>query len=169
MNKNDLIEIINKSLKNLYEFDSILLNPLYDLNERSVTHKLAEYINKSIYKNKYDYDVDVEYNRMAVDYKKGLIDIGNIVSKSIEFEAHPDKERYVYPDIIIHKRNKNLNICILEIKMSWKNNRKQLDYDKIDAYVEQLNYSYGVYIEIHPKENDTKIEFWPFEKPIAQQ
>jgi hypothetical protein len=164
MNKLNIKEVISKSLDKLYLNDSLLLNPKYDLNERSVSHKLAEYLNQVIKEKKHEYDVDIEYNRMAVNYDNKLIDFGNIVSKSINYEMHPDKERYVYPDIVIHKRNENINICIFEIKMSWKNNLKQLDYDKIDAYMEQLNYKYGAYIEIYPKKKDTKIEFWPFKK-----
>lgn len=153
--------ILKKALRKLYNTDLLLLNPKYDINERSISHKLAIYINEFL-EDYPDYDVDIEYNRMSTNYSEDGIDVGNIVAKSINYEKHPQKESYVYPDIIVHKRNQLENVSIIEIKMSWKNNRKKLDYEKINQYIEQLNYQHGVFVEIHPTIEKTVIEYGPF-------
>lgn len=162
MEEREFQKMIISSLKELFLKDALLLNSSYDINERSVSHKLAIYIGQYLSDNDFNYDVDVEYNRMAVAYDANGIDIGNVVGKTIRYEDHPQKERFVYPDIIIHKRNQPINIGIIEIKMSWKNNRKQLDYEKVNEYIKQINYQYGVFIEIHPNFNETTIEYGPF-------
>jgi hypothetical protein len=46
------------SINKLMEFDDFLLEK--DVNERSITHKLAEYMQQEFK----DWDVDCEYNRM---------------------------------------------------------------------------------------------------------
>ena len=54
----ELIEkILKNALKKLREFDSQLLE--INVNERTISHKLAEHIQEKIY----DLSVDCEYNR----------------------------------------------------------------------------------------------------------
>lgn len=154
--------LLNKALIELYAKDFLLIDPNYDINERSVSHKLASYIDDSLKAEFQNLDVDVEYNRMSIAYGENGIDVGNVVAKAIRYEEHPQKESYVYPDIIIHKRNQSENVVIIEIKMSWKNNRKKLDYEKINQYLEQLNYQYGIFIELHPTLEKTTLEYGPF-------
>lgn len=141
------------SLSDLEKYDLIFLDSKYDINERTVTHKLAIYIEKHL-KKKFDIDVDIEYNRMCSGE-----DIGEAVSKIIDYENSGEGSSFVYPDIIVHKRNTNFNIAVIEVKMAWKSRKKKIDYDKIKAYMEQLNYQYGIFIEIGDK---NIIELYPF-------
>ena len=76
-----------------------------NLNERSITHKLAEYIQKYFS----DYNVDCEYNRMPNKRNNN----GEAETKFIPKELHlnvsqtcsdDDKGTTVYPDIIIHEK-----------------------------------------------------------------
>lgn len=163
MTKEIFKTILDRSIKDLHTHDKFLLNQNYDINERSISHKLATYISNRIKEFDLDFDTDIEYNRMSVDYNSDGIDVGNIVGKMINFEDHPDREKYVYPDIIIHKRNEPINVAIIEIKLSWKSSRKIHDYQKINQYLKQLEYQFGTYIELGEKISDTKLEFGPFE------
>ena len=151
-------KILWDSISELFENDLLLLSKEYDIHERTIAHRLAIYIEKRFL----GFNVDVEYNRMRDKY--GLDDIGNIIGKRFEWEKidEIEKTRYVYPDIIVHKRDQQENLIEIELKFAWKNSRKDLDFKKINEYVEQLNYKYGVYIELNEHYEDCKLEFWPF-------
>ena len=159
MEENKIKDAIYKSIDELYQYDSLLLDANYNIHERTVCHRLAIYLEKNI---GFEYNVDVEYNRMRTAY--GVDDVGEIVGKAINYIDTDEGSSYVYTDIIIHKRDENINILIIEVKMFWKNRRKEIDYNKINQYINQLNYKFGVYIELHENKNDNLIDFWPFQK-----
>ena len=112
-------EIGNDLFKAISEFllkECFLLK--HDINERSITHKLAEYVQKYFS----DYNVDCEYNRMPEKSNNN----GEAETKFIPKELHlnvskissdDDKGTTVYPDIIIHKRGSNdSNLIVIEVK-----------------------------------------------------
>jgi hypothetical protein len=95
--------------------DTLRLNDNYllmnDVNERSIAHKLATYMEQTF--GKY-YDIDCEYNRNIRDLKK----ISILKSKWHEVNNHTviaeDElfseiliKKTVFPDIIVHKRGKS--------------------------------------------------------------
>ena len=157
MTQQDVYNILKSSIAELYEKDSILLKKDYDIHERTVCHRLAIYIEKNL---KVDYHVDVEYNRMRTKY--GVDDIGDVIGKVLNWEGSGEGSSFVYPDIIIHKRNTEQNFVDIEVKMVWKNRLKRLDYQKINMYISQLNYKHGVYVELAENLKESKIEFGPF-------
>lgn len=157
MDKDKIREVIYKSIDELYQSDSLLLNSNFNIHERTVCHRLAIYLEKNI---DYKYNVDVEYNRMRTSYD--IDDVGEVVGKVINYEDTDEGVSYVYPDIIIHKRDTNINILVIEVKMFWKNRKKGIDYNKINQYIKQLNYKFGVYIELNTDKELTLIEFGPF-------
>ena len=157
MEEDKIKEAIYKSIDELYQYDSLLLHTNYNIHERTVCHRFAIYLEKNI---DYKYNVDVEYNRMRTAY--GVDDVGEIVGKVINYEDTDEGASYVYPDIIIHKRDENINILVIEVKMSWKNRKKSIDYNKINQYINQLNYKFGVYIELNENRNQSIVEFGPF-------
>ena len=161
--KEKVANILNQTVDKLFEFDSYLLKKSYDINERTVSHRLALHLNE-YFKNS-DYDVDIEYNRIREEYGN-TEDIGNLMGKKLHWEnsgeASGENSRFVFPDIIVHKRDKHDNLLEIEIKMAWKNGKKQYDYDKINQYMEELKYQFGVYIELAEKRKDCLIEFGPF-------
>lgn len=162
--KTKIKEILNDTIDKLFEIDQYLLKENYNINERSVSHRLALHLNE-YFKNS-DYDVDIEYNRIREEYGN-VGDIGNLMSKKLHWEnsdeASGENSRFVFPDIIVHKRDKHDNLIEIEIKMAWKNEKKQYDYDKINQYMQELKYKFGVYIELAEKRKDCLIEFGPFE------
>ena len=39
-------------------------------------------------------------------------------------------------------------MLIVEIKMSWKNSKKEKDFKKLGLYIEKLKYQFGLYLEL---------------------
>lgn len=160
------IEEINKKLEiaieALFSNDSWLLER--DLSERSISHKLAEYL-QSLF---LEYNVDCEYNGDIDRENQNEIQLGrkristlrnnlakyNLLSKK-EVDAEIEKdliERLVYPDIIIHKRGTNdFNLCIIEIKKSTSQVSYNYDQIKLCSYTTNdygnLNYKVGYFVK----------------------
>lgn len=160
MTQAEIKQIINDAIDELFEKDKSLLVAEYDIHERTVAHRLAIYIERLL--NNAEYDVDIEYNRMREKY--GDDDVGNLMGKRLNWEDSGEGSNFVYPDIIIHKRDTADNLVEIEIKMAWKNREKKFDYAKINEYMNQLGYKFGLYIELHESRGDCTIEFGPFEK-----
>ena len=118
-----------------------------NLNERSITHKLAEYIQKYFS----DYNVDCEYNRNMADIKK----IELISQKNISETDAEGNTVSVYPDIIIHKRGSNdSNLIVIEVKKEanvCKKWEESSDFKKLEAFTKSdgLKYKYGIYLELN--------------------
>ncbi len=161
--KEKVRQILNKSIDKLFEVDSYLLKESYDINERTVSHRLALHLNEHFVKT--DYVVDIEYNRIRGEYGN-VEDVGNLMGKKLHWgnsgEASGENSRFVFPDIIVHKRDKHDNLMEIEIKMAWKNGKKEYDFDKINQYVEELKYRFGIYIELAENRKKCLIEFGPF-------
>lgn len=140
--------------------DMIRVNDNYllkeDVNERSITHKLAMYLDHTFGKA---YDVDCEYNR-NIDHPSNQKRI--MLS---EYRLESDRltiiedvvERTVYPDIIVHKRGKNThNLLVVEVKKSSSYVSEEYDHEKLKLYTSlnspsSLRYKYGVFIKFHVK------------------
>jgi hypothetical protein len=60
----DVKQKVDKAISKLFELDQYLL--IHDLNERTIAHKLAVYLQEEFNK----YDVDCEYNRNADEISK---------------------------------------------------------------------------------------------------
>lgn len=117
-----------------------------DVNERSMTHKLAEHLQKEFT----EYNVDCEYNRMFGEaYDKEYI------TKRLDLNDTGKLDVIVYPDIILHSRGTDLNFLIIEVKKSstkieYKKERA-FDIKKIKKYIKNLNYTNGIFLEFNEK------------------
>lgn len=152
-----IIENIKISINELLLKDAYLLEN--DLSEMSITHKLAEYLQK-LFPNY----VDCEYNGNTANGKNGkkLISVlktelkmikqlqkREIADMEIEFA-----ERQVFPDIIIHRRGSNENnLCIIEVKKSKSKISFDYDFIKLKAYTStyygnDLRYKIGIFIKL---------------------
>lgn len=141
------------SINELYFKDYYIIDN--DVNERSITHKLAIYLQNQFT----DYDIDCEYNR-------------NMKSpKEIVF-IETSKKGKVFPDIIVHKRGEaSNNLIVFEIKKCKNDNAndkyletKKHDIEKLKGYVNNndevsLNYKYGFFLEIHKNFFNIEIYF----------
>jgi hypothetical protein len=156
MDKNEFITKLESALLLLHKMDSAILDSHYNLNERSITFRLAMYLCDQFK----EHDVDCEYNRM-VDHKGNTTE-GDYWAKTICLErpyvsGEDDEASTVFPDIIIHKRKKAENLAVVEVKMAWKNSKKNFDLQKLQAYKKNLLYKYAIYLEINS--DDWEITF----------
>ena len=100
MEKEEIKKIIEDSLEDFFIKDQDLIE--VNANERSISHKIAEYIQKRVP----EWNVDCEYNR-SVDYQDGGKDIPKRLQSLVRNIKTNDTEgSTVFPDIIIHKRRK---------------------------------------------------------------
>jgi hypothetical protein len=156
MEVEEIIEKINIAIGVLFSNDNYLLR--HDLNEKSITHKLAEHLQQLFL----GFNVDCEYNgdidkgeggrkRISVLKSdldnKGLLKVREIMETDNEFA-----DRQVFPDIIIHKRGFNThNLCIIEVKKTTSIVSPDYDLIKLKAYTSDiygndLKYKIGIFI-----------------------
>jgi len=136
-------EVVDDEMKKKVEFciRQLLRNDRHLLeikaNERSIAHKLAEYLQQQFR----DWHVDCEYNRHGIEIKK----LG---------------EARVYPDIIVHLRNMPFNLLVIELKCS--NENYEGDIEKLKKFTDQnggFKYKFGLFLKILDQEIKEMIWF----------
>lgn len=141
--------------------DTLRVNDNYllinDVNERSITHKLATYMEQTFGKA---YDIDCEYNRSIGDLKKismlkskwDELNNRSVITED-EILSEIMVEKTVFPDIIVHKRGRpDENLLIIEVKKSTSSVNEDYDIEKLKCYTDadnDLNYKYGVFIKFY--------------------
>lgn len=138
------IEEVNYKIKVaimwLYKNDHFLITNAAE--ERSITHKFAEYI-QFLFP---EWNVDCEYNRRGEDMPKDL-----------------PNQNTSYPDIIIHLRNTKCNLLVIEAKsIHSRNHSDKKDKDKIKAYIEDSKYLYrfGLWVCFYDEIGNTIIDWF---------
>ena len=151
---------VKYSLRQLWNNDRYLLD--VDANERSITHRLAIYLEKEFR----DLDVDCEYNREQ-DKPKTYNDIVNQINED-GIKADDTEAKTAFPDIIVHKRgNNHNNLLVIEVKKL--NGHSTLidstDEKKLRAFLNsnQLNYEFGLALQI-PVGGGNKAKLFWFEQ-----
>lgn len=131
---------ILRSLNQLITKDFLLLK--FDANERSITHRLALYLEAEFP----EYHIDCEYNRNNADQKK-------LMTFRLNIESDNTNGVSVYPDIIVHCRGTNINFIVIEAK-KYGNGSSHLDVIeckcdrcKLKSYKNDLNYEYAFFIQ----------------------
>ena len=131
--EDEIRNLARKALKVLQKKDSFLLTE--GISERSIAHKLAEYLQEQFP----DWNVDCEYNRKGIDMKK--------LEGIRECDEHRRTNR-VFPDIIVHKRNTNRNLLVIELKKTSLNS--QCDIKKLELFTNKkgdYGYSLGLFVQ----------------------
>lgn len=130
---------VNKAIDKLLKNDIFLLS--VNANERSISHKLAEYLQQAFD----DWNVDCEYNR---DNHNEVKRIKNWRDRCIKNKLKSDDTdaKTVYPDIIIHHRNSINNLLVIEIKKSNNSENHDCDVRKIEMFIKDLKYQYGLFV-----------------------
>ena len=148
MNLQEIKEKVIIALQCFYSNDAYLIE--YQVAERALTHKLAEYLQKLFP----DYNVDCEYNK-----------VGNGDPKRIDLlmQAQPDCPKdcnkctankcVVFPDIIVHKRGRDENILVIEAKTAWSGQAQVNDYKKLQALIDSGEYHYQLGVAFRFSEN----------------
>lgn len=140
---------VKNSLDKLIKNDVILLKE--NVNERSITYRLAMYLQEEFE----GYEVDCEYNRMNIGHS---INIKTINYDNNDVPIDDDNATTVFPDIIVHKRNKPENLLVIEAKKSINKNLK-LDKKKLRIFTSlesNFKYSYGLNLIFQVKDDFKK-------------
>ncbi|WP_405351862.1 hypothetical protein [Fusobacterium animalis] len=164
-NNEKIVELIgifekakNKFLKNEKEIIEI------DINERTLSARLMFHLQtlllNEIYQENYkEYSVDCEYNRInEIEYK--ILKVCEYIEKTKNFE---EVDKKVYPDIIVHKRNENNNLIVIEMKKANSYiKKKENDKNRLKAMtnprkLNNFNYILGVYFEVDTTGNNNHI------------
>lgn len=128
----EIQEKVHIALGILFKNDALLLE--IGVHERSIAHKLAEYLQDEFP----DWHVDCEYNRKGRDEK-----LLEGIHECIE-QRRTDR---IFPDIIAHIRNTNKNLLVIEIKPNL--NSDPCDIKKLEVLTAPDNgyeYLLGLYI-----------------------
>lgn len=151
------------ALWKLFANDAKLIE--WDVHERSITHKLAIYIEQSFKETDVDLgslniSIDCEYNRMAKKGSSKKVDIYNGLNSDFyqkkillyypeNAKTTTDKAVTVYPDIIVHERGEKNNILVIEAKKSAEREDIAKDLAKLGAYLQDdhLKYNCGLFID----------------------
>src|SRR5712691_104052 len=104
------------------------------VNERSITHKLAEYLQQEFA----DRNVDCEYNRSLDEVKRV-----SFPETGVEWDDLESKT--VFPDIIVHTRGAKRNLLVIEVKKSNSRVSDSFDKIKLKAFLrDPFNYKFGL-------------------------
>lgn len=133
-----LEDILRSGCIQLLEEQPMLFDPNADINERTVAGELSAIISPRFE----GLHTNCEYNRMTDEN-------GIQIPKRIGLNPNSINPSRVFPDIIVHRQEDgDHNLLIIEIKMSWKNSRKDDDLAKLQKYLEELRYQFGLYLEL---------------------
>lgn len=121
---------VERAIEKLLINDSELLDN--NTNERSISHKLAEYLQQEFS----SWHVDCEYNRAIDDPKKMVVRYRGVTDDDLEAKT-------VYPDIIVHHRRTDENLLVIEMK-KWGGDQ-QKDRKKLEVFTgPQFRYEFGL-------------------------
>ena len=123
------------ALDRLFERDSYLLQ--VDANERSVTARLAMYLQEALP----NWDVDCEYNRDGVDPTR-------LQHLALYPEADDSEAKTVFPDVIAHIRGTSQNYLVIEVKKATSPVPYDVDLAKLRGYKRELGYAHALFIEL---------------------
>ncbi len=128
----DIANKIRVAIEQLFAQDAALFE--VDANERSISHRLAVHLTRSFP----EWDVDCEYNRKGHAPKKLL--------RGRRVDAADTDGGRVFPDIIVHRRNKPENLLVIEIKKSTSAVGDEVDREKLRAFCAELGYEHALFL-----------------------
>lgn len=125
---------VDRAIRKLMIKDADLLD--INVNERSISHKLAEYLQQEFT----SWHVDCEYNRKLKDVKRLGWRFNNVTD-------HDTNAETVFPDIILHHRQTNDNLLVIEMKKMGLNTRS--DVKKLEAFTgSEYKYRFGLLLVV---------------------
>jgi hypothetical protein len=132
MKRNEIEQLLKRALQSVVENHAKLFT--LNVSERALTHQFALAIRQF---TPASYDVDVEYNRHFDNPKR--LNLPRRKASDREIRATT-----VFPDIIIHRRNTDENLLVLELKKP----NEDLDYDelKLAAFIMELGYLHAAHV-----------------------
>lgn len=155
MDEVELRRVLEDACDLLTTIDATLLSR--GLHERTITARFAHHIQTLL---PFGYFADCEYDRMEDVTIDGIKDTPKcLLSWANEYNRlHPDAEHEkkgrVYPDIIIHTRQKGAKNNLAVIEAKWNKADEKHEKIKIGHYLTEprLDYSYGFFLLLDPFE-----------------
>ena len=144
---------VAQALKKLLAEDMYIL--VKDLSERSISHRLAIYI-EEVFPG---WNVDCEYNRDRDEVKRLALVREMFDRSGVRSEVDDTIAKTVFPDIIVHKRGTDRNLLVIEIKKSSSELDESYDLAKLAAFKEQMGYRHAVFIRVGTGEGAGGIEW----------
>lgn len=145
---NELESLLDQAIGTFFDRDQMLL--VVDANERSISHKIAEHLLRAMPQDKWNYDIDCEYNRRNLEPKR--LDLRPPLLREYPKQTctSDDKGTTVYPDIIVHQRRRQKNLLVIEIKKSTNRAERDRDLSKLMEFVRHPGYDYkfGLFLEM---------------------
>jgi hypothetical protein len=139
----EIKEKVEIALGILLKNDAFLLE--HDVNERSISHKLAEYLQQLFP----DYHVDCEYNRHGISIKR------------LPRACYNRTQEKVYPDVVVHFRGiDDFNMLVIEIKPNPVLDK--CDKIKLELFTKKsgnYKYRYGLFMGFNGIHKPLKIWF----------
>ncbi len=136
---------LNSALQRLKINDRLLFT--HNVNERSICFRLGLYLQEEFP----SFTVDCEYNRNHEDrkFKKRLSD-DKLNKMADVYRGHRLKSGSdflsVYPDIIVHRRDTNDNLLVIETKKTTSKVSDAFDRQKLLVYCKALKYRFAKFI-----------------------
>jgi hypothetical protein len=125
------LDKVVEALREFYASETFLFE--HDLGERSLTHRLAVYVEKQFA----DWNVDCHFDRLGA--RTMQLPHGTIVST----DDHLDKS--IYPDIVVHRRDIPENLLAIEVRKASNHLVEEHDRQKLRALTDpHLWFAYGV-------------------------
>lgn len=156
---NDIHSAVVLALGALYDKNKSLF--VRGVNERTVTHKMAEILQKMFP----GYYVDCEFNRFFIEDDGSYTKRIGIPVKKID--NTDTSARSVYPDIIIHNREPGGGLLVIEVKK----NKQNISYDekKLFAFTSEsseIKYRYGLLLILGDDFFDAQFKYFVNGGPI---
>lgn len=136
---------IRCAVRELQAADGFLLE--VDANERTITHRLAIYLEAQFS----GWHVDVEYNREGKEGDPKRLNWDEIAAGADANELVRDTEgRTIYPDIIVHERGEPNSLLVIEVKKSGSRRPADVDREKLAGMgdTDGLGYCHAVFLQL---------------------
>lgn len=143
-------QCVEGALEELWAYEAPLLAER--VNERSITHHLAFYLQKHFA----GWNVDVEYNRNMGDIKRLCLQLPHTTADDTNAVT-------VYPDIIVHRRGTGENLMVVEVKKAGCGDHT-FDHRKLEAFTRPepygLGYRWGAHIVLTSDLSERPSKTW---------
>jgi hypothetical protein len=148
MTEEEVRAAIDRAMRTLIEKDGEIVGR--DVNERTLTHRLAVYLEQDALFN--GWYVDCEYNRDGTNPKR--------LQQPKQILSNDTRGRTIFPDIIIHKRvpfsrcineaqKHEVNGVVIEAKKDADEAGEREDLEKLRDIKGDFLYRFAVFVNFH--------------------
>ena len=152
-----VLRLVNEAITQLGVHDFDLFH--VDAHERSITHKLAEHLQRL-----FPYwHVDCEYNRDDDEAKRLGQEYEHAKDKYEPLKPYDTEAKTVYLDIIVHRRCTHQNLLVIEAKKESSRCSTSVDENKLRCFTRRcghFRYRYGLLLTFGRTADETPCQRW---------